>query len=209
MCPGSIRDGPERARPMTRRKPEQKAEMPLAKSEWHPSPLTGQIVLVSTRSLRGENHAASKSWLTLVASQPPMLGLCCKLSHRTAINILESREFVVNIPGEDLVARVWSAGDTVASEVEARESPAWSFIPGVKVAAPRVQECRAHIECALDSTRRFNDEEMIFFARIVSVSADESLLKGSPEDRYRSLKALVYLEPDLFTVIDAPRKVPS
>ena len=194
---------------MTRRKPEPKVEIPIAKAEWHPCLLTGQIVLVSTRSLRDEFHAASKSWLTLVASEPPMLGLCCKLSHRTAINILETREFVINIPGEDLVSRVWSAGDTVASEVDSREAAPWSFIAAARVAAPRVQECRAHIECVLDSTRRFNDEELIFFARIVSASADESLLKGTPEERYRSLKSLVFLEPDLFTVIDSPKKVPS
>jgi flavin reductase (DIM6/NTAB) family NADH-FMN oxidoreductase RutF len=194
---------------MTRRRPEIKVEIPIAKAEWHPCPLTGQIVLVSTRSNRGESHAASKSWLTLVASEPPMLGLCCKLSHRTAINILETREFVINIPGEDLVTRVWSAGDSVASEVETHEPAPWSFTAAERVGAPRVQECRAHIECVLDSTRRFNDEEMMFFGRIVSVSMDESLLTGTPEERYRSLKSLVYLEPGLFTAIDNPRKVPS
>lgn len=199
----------ERTRFMTRRKPETKVEIPIAKAQWHPCLLTGQIVLVSTRSLRGELHAASKSWLTLVAAEPPMLGLCCKLSHRTAINILETREFVINIPGEDLVSRVWSAGDTVASDVESHDPVAWSFAAAVRVSAPRVLECRAHIECVLDSTRRFNDEEMIFFARIVSASVDESLLKGTPEERYRSLKSLVFLEPDLFTVIENPRKVPS
>ena len=155
-----------------RRKPDSKVEVSTSKIEWHPSILAGQIVLVSTHSSRGEPFAASKSWLTPVATNPPMLGLCCKLSHRTAINILETREFVINIPGEDLVSRVWKAGDSVSSEAAGHDTAGWSFAPSIRVGPPRVPECRGHIECILDSTKRFNDEEMIFFGRIVSVSVD-------------------------------------
>jgi len=194
---------------MTRRKPDAKVEISTVKAEWHPSILAGQIVLVSTHSSRGEPYAASKSWLTLVATDPPMLGLCCKLSHRTAINILETREFVINIPGEDLVLKVWKSGDSVSAEASGHEPPGWTFAPSTRIGPPRVPECRGHIECVLDSTKRFNDEELIFFGRIVSVSVDESILKGTPEERYRALKALVFLEPDLFTLIDAPRKIDS
>jgi len=194
---------------MTRRKAEPKVEISTAKAEWHPSILAGQIVLVSTQSSRGEPYAASKSWLTLVATNPPMLGLCCKLSHRTAINILETREFVINIPGEDLASRVWKAGDSVSADAAGHDQAGWSWSPSTRVGPPRVSECRGHIECVLDSTKRFNDEEMIFFGRIVSVSVDESVLKGTPEERYRALKALVFLEPDLFTIIESPRKIDS
>ena len=194
---------------LTRRKPDPKVEISTAKTDWHPTILAGQIVLVSTQSSRGEPYAASKSWLTIVATNPPMLGLCCKLSHRTAINILETREFVINIPGEDLASRVWKAGDSVSAEAAGHDSAGWTFSPSTRVGPPRVLECRGHIECVLDSTKRFNEEEMIFFGRIVSVSVDESLLKGSTEERYRALRALVFLEPDLFTIIETPRKVDS
>ena len=192
-----------------RRKPDSKVEISTSKIDWHPSILAGQIVLVSTHSSRGEPFAAAKSWLTLVAMNPPMLGLCCKLSHRTAINILETREFVINIPGEDLVSRVWKATDSVSAEAAGHDPAGWPFAPSIRVSPPRVPECRGHIECILDSTKRFNDEEMIFLGKIVSVSVDETLLKGTAEDRYRALKALVFLEPELFTIIEAPRKVES
>jgi len=184
-------------------------EIPLDKSEWHPSLLAGPIVLVSSRSNLDEAHAACKSWVTMVASRPPMLAFCCRLSHRTAINVLETREFVINIPGEDLVSRVWSAGDSVAAATDAPDPIPWTWMPSNRVSAPRIQECRGHIECALDSSRRFNDEEMIFFGRIVAVSLDESLLKGPIEERYRALRPLLYLEGDLFFSIDGARKLPT
>jgi len=194
---------------MTRRKPEPKVEIPLDKNAWQPSLLAGPIVLISSRSNLDESHAASKSWVTMVAARPPMLAFCCRLSHRTAINVLETREFVVNIPGEDLVARVWAAGDSVSEAQEGGDIASWTWVPSMRVGAPRIQECRGHIECVLDSSKRFNEEEMIFFGRIVGVSLDGSLLKGSPEERYRALRPLLYLEGDLYFSIDGARKLPS
>src|SRR2546425_962040 len=132
---------------MTPRKSEPKVDLPTDKNDWHPSLLAGPIVMISSRSNLGDAHAASKSWITMVASRPPMLAFCCRLSHRTAINVLETREFVVNIPGEELISRVWSAGDTVsASTSESAEAPGWTWIPSTRVSAPRIQECRGHIE---------------------------------------------------------------
>ncbi len=192
---------------MTRRGPEAKIEIAIEKDRWQPSLLPGPIVLVSSSNALGQPHTARKSWLTMAASRPPMLALCCRLSHRTAINILETRAFVINVPGEELIARVWRAGDDVASGLEEGQDPAWTYVPAVKVAAPRVLECRGHVECALDSTKRLTDAEIMFFGRIVSVSVDESLLSGDPRERYRALRGLVYLEPDLYGVIDTARKL--
>src|SRR5262245_31666970 len=110
---------------MMRRRPEVKVEIPTDKSQWQPTLLAGPVVLVSSRNSRGEPHVARKSWLTMVSANPPMLALSCRLSHRTAINILETREFVVNVPGEDLAARVWSAGDGISAD--GAESGAWGF----------------------------------------------------------------------------------
>jgi flavin reductase (DIM6/NTAB) family NADH-FMN oxidoreductase RutF len=194
---------------MTRRKPETKVEIPTDKAQWRPSLLAGQIVLISSKNTQGEPHAARKSWIMMACASPPTLALSCHLSHRTAINILETREFVVNIPGDDLVARVWGAGDGVSASMDPGETSPWTYGPSVRVSAPRVQECRAHIECALDAHQRLRGENLIFFGRIVSVSVDESLLTGEREDRYRALRSIIYLEEDLFAVIDGARKIPT
>src|SRR5678815_1608593 len=168
------------------------------------------IVLISTRSNLGDPHAASKSWLTMVCSRPPLLAFCCKLSHRTAINVLETREWVMNIPGEELAPRVWAAALTESpAAAEGPEVGGWTWAQSSVISAPRIQECRAHIECVLDSTKRFNADEMIFFGRIVAASIDESLTRGSPEERYHALRSLLYLEGTLFGVIDGAKKLPT
>lgn len=193
---------------MARLETPEKIDIDCRKSEWHPSPLMGQIVLVSSISNQGEFHAARKNWVTMVCQDPPMLGLCCRLSHRTAINILETREFVVNIPGADLAPRLWKAGDAV-SDMASREqeAPCWTFTASTKVRAPRVIQARAHLECRLESNKRLHDEEMIFFARIVAASVDKSLIQGRLEHRYKRLQPLFYLEDGLFGLMDEVRKI--
>ena len=189
---------------MIRRTPGRKSELPVEKGAWHPSPLVGQVVLVSSRSSRGEDHVAAKSWISMVASDPPMLSVACRLSHRTAINILETREFVVNIPGEDLAQRVWSFVDSPSTESSASE---WSLEPALRVAPPLVKECGAHLECVLDTSHRFNGDEVALFGRIVAVSADDALLEGEADERYRRLRPVIYLERGLFALLEPPRRI--
>ncbi len=173
------------------------------KRNWHPSLLIGQIVVVSSRSIHGEPNAAAKTWITMVCSDPPMIALSCRLSHRTAINILETREFVVNIPGEDSLERAIRAGDSVASMVGPRAE--WTFLRARRVAAPRIRECRGHLECVLDSTHRLHGEECVFFAKIVAASADRSLVAGPPPERYGDLRPIFFLEEGLVSVLDRCR----
>ncbi|MBI3449635.1 MAG: flavin reductase [Acidobacteria bacterium] len=182
--------------------------MPLAKSAWRPSPLIGQIVLVSSRSLRGEVHVAAKSWISMVASEPPTLSLACRISHRTAINILETREFVVNVPGDEISPKVWLAAESLVSSSEG-EPAVWTLRPATRVAPPLVEECRAHFECVLDSSKRFNDEELVLYGRILEVSVDERLLQGPAEERYAALRPLVYLEEGVYGILEGARRVES
>jgi flavin reductase (DIM6/NTAB) family NADH-FMN oxidoreductase RutF len=191
---------------MIRRESAKKIEVPVAKSDWHPSPLLGQIVLITSRSTRGEVHVAAKSWISMVASTPPTLSLACRISHRTAINILETREFVVNVPGDDVSSKVWNAAETLQAALDG-DPQSWSFQPAAKVSPPLIEECRAHIECILDSSRRFNDEEIVLYGRILAVSVDEKLLQGETDERYGQLRPLLFLEEGVYGVLETARRV--
>jgi flavin reductase (DIM6/NTAB) family NADH-FMN oxidoreductase RutF len=191
---------------MIRRESAKKIGVPVVKSSWHPSPLLGQIVLVSSKSIRGEVHVAAKSWISMVASDPPTISLACRISHRTAINILETREFVVNVPGDDVSSRVWTAAETLASTADG-EPPPWGFQAASRVAPPLIEECKAHLECVLDSSKRFNEEEVVLYGRILAVSVDERILQGSIEERYLAFRPLLFLEEGMCGVLEGARRV--
>jgi len=175
-----------------------KTSLPLDKHDWHPSPLPGQIVLVTTVGQDGEPNVAPKSWLAMVAfGPPPVLMLGCNLEHATAKNILAEGSFVVNIPGEDLLATCWVLGSEPHVRGRARfERHGLTPLPAERVVPPRIAECRAHLECELDNTSRWG-QEVALFGRIVAASVDQRALDGDEAARYRALGPVFFLERQL------------
>jgi flavin reductase (DIM6/NTAB) family NADH-FMN oxidoreductase RutF/catechol 2,3-dioxygenase-like lactoylglutathione lyase family enzyme len=165
------------------------------KRSWHPSPLPGQVVLVTTVDADGEPNVAPKSWVSMVAfGPPPVLMFGCNKQHGTARNAVAAREFVINIPGSDLVGTCWAIGvDQDTPRAERLSRYGLSPLPAKRVKPPLVAECRAHLECRLEDTREFGDE-LILFGRIVAVSMDTRATEGSEHMRYRALEPFFFLE---------------
>jgi len=181
-----------------------KIELDTNKWTWHPSPLAHQIVLVTTVDEKGIENVAPKSLISMFSFDPPIIGLGCNLEHRTAANILATKEFTVNVPGEDLVSKVWRAGGL--PHPRRVEDTGLHPIPALKVSPPRIEECCAHYECVLDSYKAWG-KEVALFGRILSFSRDEDLGDGW-WDWYRRLGLMVYLEEGVHGIVEARRLAP-
>jgi flavin reductase (DIM6/NTAB) family NADH-FMN oxidoreductase RutF len=159
------------------------------KHTWRPSPLIGQIVLVTTLNADGTSNIAPKSWISMMAFEPPILALGCNVQHWTGRNILERGEFVVNVPEAELAEAVWRTCDLPhPCPVEAA---GFTPVPSLKVRPPRVGECRAHLECVLDRHLTYGDE-LVVFGRIVAGSVDAVALGA--DDPYAYLRMFAFLE---------------
>lgn len=176
----------------------------LDKQAWHPSPLPGQIVLVSTVDASGRANVATKSWVSMVAFGGPVVGFGCNVSHTTYRNTKETGCFVINVPPAWEAERAWALAD-VHGEERLRAS-GLTLEPAQLVAAPLVAECLAHFECELDDVRYYGDEVFIL-GRIVSASIDSDCLAGSPEGRYTRLQPIFFLEEGTYAPLDAARHV--
>ncbi|MBI2931891.1 MAG: flavin reductase, partial [Planctomycetes bacterium] len=150
-----------------------KVSLALEKHGWKPSPLPGQVVLVTTQDPSGAVDVAPKSYFAMAAlGPPPVVMFGCNLGHVTARNALETRQFVINIPGEDLAAQCWKIGTGQAgtgSERFARTG--LTPIPAARVRPPRIAECRAHLECEFAGVQEFG-QEMCIFGRVVDATID-------------------------------------
>lgn len=184
----------------------EKIVVDVDKRKWQVSPLLGQIVLVSTLSKDGAPNVAPKSWVSMVSFKPPVLGFGCNLKHQTVRNILETEEFVVNIPDEGLARKVWETSESLHNSAASIRKLGFALIPSVRVSAPRVRECRAHLECVYDSDKRYKDEVWVF-GRIVCVSVDRALLQGSSQERYRRLSPVFYLEDKTYGTLGEVRGI--
>ncbi|HUZ03141.1 MAG TPA: flavin reductase [Thermomicrobiaceae bacterium] len=181
-----------------------KLEIDLDKQAWHPSVLPGQVVLVSTVDPDGLPNVAPKSWITMAAFHGPMLAFGCNVTHATCQNVLATGAFVVNVPDASLAERIWAMPGTHNAE-RIRHS-GFTLRPSSQVAAPLVEECRAHLECELDDIKYYGDE-VVIFGNVVALSIDEDCLAGEPTDQYFALSPLFFLEDGTYGVIDAARVV--
>jgi len=163
------------------------------KAKWHTSPLPGHIVLISTINKGEVPNVAPKSWISMVALKPAIIGFGCNLKHQTAKNVLETKEFVINVPSENLAENVWKTGESQHDGASKLEKLGFTLVPSVTVAPPGIKECRTHLECVYDSDKRYGDEIWIF-GEIVFACIDEKALQGSLKERYKYLSPIFYLE---------------
>lgn len=144
------------------------------------------IALVSSRNPKtGVDNVSPFSYFGAVAHDPPMLaiGFCRKGGEKkdSLVNILESKEFAVNIISEwYLDAANQSCGD-YASDVDEFVESGLNKGECEVVKAPRVKEAAVSYECVLDHVHTIkndsgNETTEIVLAKIVRFHVDEQVL---------------------------------
>ena len=181
---------------------KEKITLPLDKRNWSPSPLLGQIVLVTTINEDGTSNVAPKSWLSMMAFEPSLLALGCNLAHWTAQNILQRQEFVVNVPGDELADVIWKSH--ALPHPRPVECIGLTPIPSEKVKPPRIEECKAHVECTFVQSLAFGTE-LILLGQIVASSVDRQAIEA--HDPYEYLRLFAFLENNTYGVIERAKRL--
>lgn len=163
------------------------------------SPLAGPIALVTTVDMEGRVNVAPKSWISHICREPDLLVLGCSRNHHTARNLLASGECVLNFPSAALAQQAWDAHrflDPCEDELAIR---GFTPVPAEKVAPPRLEQCRAHIEGRVESVKWYGDE-CIFFIEEVARSADAAV--AAAPDLYAALRPIFFMGPGRYGVIE-------
>ncbi len=132
------------------------------------------IVIVTTVDGGGRVNAALKSWVMYCSPRDVMLG--CNIDHDTAKNILETGEFVVNMPGWEILDQTLITAAPYPKGVNEIEEAGLTAIPSSKVRPPRVGECKAHAECKKVWHKSLGDGAIVFVGRVVALSVDEDVV---------------------------------
>ncbi|MBI4678193.1 MAG: flavin reductase [Elusimicrobia bacterium] len=172
-----------------------KAEYPIDKKEWSPSLIPGPITLISTCDQAKEPNVAPKSWLQMAAFEPPTLMFSGSKENTTEKNILAAGCFAVNLVDSSMAVKVY--GCIKWSGRERIRKMGITLSPARKIGAPLVDQCRAHLECVLRGTKEVGGG-FVVFGEIVAAFVREDILAAPPEDRYRLLDQVVFLENGLY-----------
>jgi len=111
------------------------------------------IAFVSTRSRAGVDNCAPFSFAMGVSSDPMVLAVSVGSRHGrpkdTARNILETKEFVVNIVTEEIALKMNIASGDFAEEVSEFDEAGLTRAPSEVVKPPRIAESPVNFECKL------------------------------------------------------------
>jgi len=112
------------------------------------------IALVSSAGRDGVVNVAPFSFFNALGDDPPIVILSIENRDEgppkdTARNILDTREFVVNLVDESIAAQMHACSEAFPPEVSELEQVGLTPAPSRRVAPPRVAESPASLECRL------------------------------------------------------------
>lgn len=171
---------------------------------WTVNPLAGPVALVSTVDRLRHVNIAPQSWISFVSANPFIIALGCDRRHHTAQNLLAMGECVLNFPGDDLAEQVWQAASFRAPGPGEPDARGFTPLPSTVVRPPRLAECRAHIECRVESVKEYG-EGRVFLLEAVAASADTEAFTA--RDPYAYLRPMFYLTEGTYGVVERGARV--
>jgi flavin reductase (DIM6/NTAB) family NADH-FMN oxidoreductase RutF len=148
--------------------------------------LTGVIVprpiaWVSTVSAAGVTNVAPFSYFTSVSNKPPMVGINIGQEHGgrkdTARNILETKEFVVNIATFVQLEDLHASADHHPPEVSEIEVLGLETLPSDLIAPPRIAKAPVQMECRLHQMIPFGTAGSEFYVgEVLAFHIDDSII---------------------------------
>ncbi|MDU0348356.1 flavin reductase family protein [Actinomyces sp. MRS3W] len=168
-------------------------QLPTDKWQWHPSPLAGQIVYVTTRSDAGEVNLAPKSWVSMAAFHGPIIGFGCSRQHQTYTNATATGMFTINFPTAEQAGRAAQVADAPR---EFRLRASGLSLDGVRTSGvPHLRECPAYMECHLVKSVEFDGGETFLFGKIDVIAIHRELSSLPIEEAYARLAPAFFCEP--------------
>lgn len=142
------------------------------------------IAFITSISEEGIINAAPFSYFNIISADPPLVSVSIGrkkgMQKDTARNILQTKEFVIQITDEDNVKQANEASANLKPEEselkQAKLTPAVSKAIGV----PSLKESKARLECRLERHLVFEGEDSatdVIIGRVVSYYADDKIVK--------------------------------
>jgi flavin reductase (DIM6/NTAB) family NADH-FMN oxidoreductase RutF len=109
-----------------------------------PSP----VLLVSIGDKEGtEKNIITVGMFNMFSLKPPIIGIGVMTSRQSYKLLEENDDFVINIPGKDMLEAVVICGSKSGKKVDKFAEAGLTAEPGKKVKSPKIKEALMNIEC--------------------------------------------------------------
>lgn len=129
-------------------------------------------VMVSLLDKAGRSNIITVAWTGTICSDPPMAYISVRKSRASYPMLVESGEFVINLPSEELVRALDYCGVRSLDQVDKWKEMNLHEGQASVVAAPTIEEAPVSIECKVTQVLPLGSHDM-FLAEVVAVDVDE------------------------------------
>jgi flavin reductase (DIM6/NTAB) family NADH-FMN oxidoreductase RutF len=131
---------------------------------------------------------------------PIILGIAMRPATYSHGLIKASKEFVVNLPGADIVDKVDRCGSVSGrTGIDKFEAFGLTPVPASRIRTPLISECPVNIECRLLEIQTIGDHDL-FTGEAVIVHVDEDKIAEDGNPDVKALDSLVYMRGEYWTI---------
>ena len=150
------------------------------------------VVIITTNNAQGQTNAAPFAMCMEVCHKPPLLAFGVGKGKDTYQNVKRHGEFVVNVPGKEILKNLMITAKHYPPEVNELVEAGLHELPGKKVTVARVKECKLHFECVVEWIKEAGDH-FIVLGKVVSVSGHKTVITDDFRLKVEELKPVHYL----------------
>jgi flavin reductase (DIM6/NTAB) family NADH-FMN oxidoreductase RutF len=134
------------------------------------------VVLVTCVNEAGKPNIITLAWVGVVNSEPPMIGISIRPERYSYACVKGTREFVVNLPTEEMIRKVDACGVLSGKEADKFSSMGLKPVPAQKVKPPLIDECPVQMECQVKEIIPLGSHDL-FLGQIVALHVKEEVEK--------------------------------
>jgi flavin reductase (DIM6/NTAB) family NADH-FMN oxidoreductase RutF len=154
------------------------------------------LVLITTMDSHGGINAAPVSFTSPISFDPSVIMVSLRPIRKTYQNIIDHKEFVMNILGKEHATRVLGCATRYPDGINKLEQVGLRWYSAEKVGVPRVKEAKAWIECKLLEEKKVGDH-MVIFGQVVSAEIRDEYTEAG-EINFAKLNVLLHASKDTF-----------
>ncbi|MDO9382073.1 MAG: flavin reductase family protein [Hyphomicrobiaceae bacterium] len=137
------------------------------------------IAWVTTVSADGVRNAAPFSFFNAMGKEPPLLAIGIQGNDDgslkdTARNIIDTREFVVNLVTEHVAHAMNLTSIAAPADIDELALAELDVTPSIKVAVPRISASRVAFECRLHTPLQFASGQVVVIGEVLQAHVDDA-----------------------------------
>jgi flavin reductase (DIM6/NTAB) family NADH-FMN oxidoreductase RutF len=161
------------------------------------------VVLITSKNNEGKTNVFTVGWTGTINTKPPMLYISIRPERLSYEYIKESMEFVVNLPGSDLVKKVDYCGVRSGKKNDKITEMGFTLKESLNISTPYIDECPVNIECKVTNILPLGTHDM-FIAEVVGSHVNEDLLDEKGKIHFENANMMAYCHGEYFPLSKKP-----